>query len=143
MLTILLICASKGKTIPLPKTFKLYSDKVSTRQTGFSNTAWGKETHSYTKSARSLMAVKFDEIIQDAQEFVKSVCSCGNAATTMEPIVIDNDDNERANLIYLSDVSDDDWYMYVPPLLTELTNMISYLESVTQGWFFLIYTYII
>jgi hypothetical protein len=29
----------------------------------------------------------------------------------MEPIVIDDDDNERANLVYLSDGSDDDWYM--------------------------------
>ena len=105
-LTISLICASKGKTIPLPKTINHSSGKESTRQTGFSETAWGKETHSYTKSARSLLAVKFDEIIQDAQEFVKPVRSRGNAGTTMEPIVIDDDDNERGNLIYLSDRSD-------------------------------------
>jgi hypothetical protein len=106
-LTISLIRASKGKTIPLPKTINHSSGKESTRQTGFSETAWGKETRSYTKSARSLLAVKFDEIIQDAQEFVKPVRS-RNAGTTMEPIVIDDDDNERANLVYLSDGSDDD-----------------------------------
>lgn len=120
-LTISLIRASKGKTIPLPKTINLSSGKESTRQTGFSDTAWGKETRSYAKSARSLPTAKFDIIIKEAREFMKPVRSRGNVST--EPIVIDDDDNERANLIDLSDGSDRDSTCMLPPLLTEFTNV--------------------
>jgi hypothetical protein len=109
----------------------LSSGKESTRHTGFSDTAWGKETRSYAKSASSLSTAKFDSIIQDAQEFMKPVRSRGNIA--MDPIVIDDDDNERGNLVYLSDGSDD--CMYVPSFVTGLTNMISSLESMTSEVF--------
>ena len=97
-LTTSLIRASKGKTLPLPRTINLSSGKKSTRQTGFNDTAWGKETRGYTISARSLSAVKFDTIIQDAQKFMRLGRSRGNATTTTEPTVIDNGYNERANL---------------------------------------------
>ena len=76
------------------------------RQTGFNDTAWGKETRAYTISARSLSAVRFDTIIQAAQKFMRPVRSRGNAATTTEPTVIDNNYNECASLV--DDLSDDE-----------------------------------
>jgi len=75
------------------------------RQTGFSDIAWGKATRSYATSARSLTNVKFNTIVQDAQEFMKPIRSRGNATT--EVIVIDDDDDERAHLIELSDDESD------------------------------------
>jgi hypothetical protein len=115
-LTISLIRASKGKTIPLPRTLNLSSGKESMRQTGFSDTAWGKETRSYIKSIQSFSTAKFDTVVKEAQEYMKPVRSRGN--TTTEPINIDNDDNERAQLVDLSDEPDTCKLLYVPPLLT-------------------------
>jgi hypothetical protein len=86
------------------------------RQTGFSDTAWGKETRSYIKSIQSFSTAKFDTVVKEAQEYMKPVRSRGN--TTTEPINIDNDDNERAQLVDLSDEPDTCKLLYVPPLLT-------------------------
>lgn len=102
-LTISLIRAGKGKTIPLPRTINLSSGKESTRQTGFSETAWGKETRSYAKSARSLSTAKFQKIIQEAKEFMKPVRTRGQPSHIIE--IDDDDDDERALLI-VSDESD-------------------------------------
>lgn len=101
-LTIALLRASNSKkTIPLPRTFNLSSGKESTRVTGFSDTAWGKETRSYAKSASSLSADKFKVIIQEAQALMNPIRPRANHG---DVIVIDDDeDNKRAHLIDLSD----------------------------------------
>ena len=92
--------ASKGKTIPLPRTVNLSTGKVSMRQTGFSDVAWGKATRNYAKSARSLAHAKFDTIIRDAKEFLKPIRS-RNKNTDVEIINIDDDDDEdeRGHLV--------------------------------------------
>lgn len=102
-LTVEMAHASKGKTIPLPRTVNLSSGKESMRQTGFSDVSWGKVTRSYAVSARSLADDKFDTIIQDAKAFLKPIRS-RNKTDNMEVINIDDDDDdERANLVYNSD----------------------------------------
>ena len=68
------------------------------RQTGFSDVAWGQVTRSYAKSANSLTNIKFDSIVQEAREFMKPVRARGHA---MDVITIDDDDDERANLVDL------------------------------------------
>ena len=87
-----MVHAAKAKTVSLPKTFNLSTGKVSMHQTGFSNVAWGKATCSYTKSACSLTKVKFDAIIEQAQDFVKPTRSRGMTTQPMEVIDIDKDD---------------------------------------------------
>jgi hypothetical protein len=66
------------------------------RQTGFSDTTWGKATRGYAKSACALANTKFEAIIKDAQEFMKPI-----RARNRDPMeVIDiNDDNERGCLV--------------------------------------------
>ena len=63
-LTIEMAHASKGKTIPLPRTVNRSTGKESMRQTGFSDIAWGKATRSYAISAQSLANTKFDAIVK-------------------------------------------------------------------------------
>ena len=100
-LTIEMAHGSKGKTIPLPRTVNRSTSKESTRQTGFSDIAWGKATRGYAKSARSLTDVKFNAIVQDAKEFLKPIRSRNKTTTeAMEIINIDDDDDdERAHLV--------------------------------------------
>ena len=106
-LTVEMARASKGKNIPLPRTVNLSSGKESMRQTGFSDVAWGKATHGYATSARSLANVKFDAIIQAAKEFLKPIQSRNKTTEAMEIINIDDDDDdERAHLVDNSDESD-------------------------------------
>jgi hypothetical protein len=69
-LTVAMARASRGKTVALPRTFNPSTGKVSLRQTGFNDAAWGRATRSYAKSARSLSNVKFNAITQAAQPFV-------------------------------------------------------------------------
>ena len=91
---------SKGKTISLPRTINISTGKESMHQTGFSDVAWGKATRGYTVSARSLTNLKFDAIIQDAQEFTKPICSHNKITDAMEIIDIDDDDDiEWAHLV--------------------------------------------
>jgi len=105
-LTVAMACASKGKTVSLPHTFNLSTGKDSMRHTGFNDAMWGKATHSCVKSVHSLSNVKFNAIIQAAQPFVtlKPDRICNKATEAMEVISIDDDDdNERAHLVYNSD----------------------------------------
>ena len=69
------------------------------RQTGFSDVAWGKATHSYATSARSWAIVKFDAIIQDAKEFLKPMRSHNKSTEALDIINIDEEDDERAHLV--------------------------------------------
>ena len=68
-----MVHAAEGKTVNLPKTMNLGTGKESRRQTGFSDTAWGKPIRNYAKSARSLSVAKFDVIIKEAKEFMKPI----------------------------------------------------------------------
>ena len=68
-------------------------------QTGFSDVAWGKATCSYATSARSLVIVKFDAIIQDAKEFLKPTRSRNKSTEALDIINIDEEDDERAHLV--------------------------------------------
>jgi hypothetical protein len=63
--------AARGKTVTLPRTMNYATGKNSMYQTGFSDTAWGEVTRSYTKSAAGLSDEKFRAIINDAQVFMK------------------------------------------------------------------------
>jgi hypothetical protein len=65
------------------------------RQTGFSDTTWGKATRGYAKSARALANTKFEAIIKDAQEFMKPIRAHNRDPTE----VIDINDNERGCLV--------------------------------------------
>jgi hypothetical protein len=60
--------AANGKMnhTSLPLTFNRATAKESTRHTGFNDTAWGKATRSYTKSACLLTNAKFDKIVREA-----------------------------------------------------------------------------
>ena len=96
--------ASKGKTIPLPRTTNLSTGKASMRQTGFSDVAWGKVTRGYAKSAGLLKVAKFDAIIKDAKELLKPTRSRNKNTEPVEVINIeDDDDDERAHLVDNSD----------------------------------------
>src|SRR5271169_2860172 len=100
--------ASKGKAITLPRTVNFSTGKKSMHQTGFSDISWGKATRGYAMSAQSLTMLKFDALVQDAQEFMKPIRS-RNRTTDTEVIEIeDNDDDERAHLVDNSDDSDHD-----------------------------------
>jgi hypothetical protein len=70
------------------------------RQTGFSDTAWGKATRGYAKSARTLANNKFEAIVKHAKEFMKPI-RARNRDPATEVIVIDDDDDddERACLV--------------------------------------------
>jgi hypothetical protein len=107
--------ASRGKTVALPRTFNPSTGKVSLRQTGFNDAAWGRATRSYAKSARSLSNVKFNAITQAAQPFVlpKPDRVRNKATEDMEVISIDDDDDERAHLVDISD-DEDDCKLFLP-----------------------------
>jgi hypothetical protein len=67
------------------------------RQTGFSDTAWGKATHGYAKSACTLANTKFTAIVKDAQEFIKPICARNRDPTEVININDDDDDDERGD----------------------------------------------
>jgi hypothetical protein len=90
---------SKGKSITIPQTLNRSTGKESMRQTGFSEASWGRATHAYATSARSLSKIKFDVIVQGAQEFVKPTHRSNRTTDTTD---IDVDD-ERACLVDNSD----------------------------------------
>jgi hypothetical protein len=101
-LTITRVCASKGKTPTLPQTLNLALGKESVCQTCFSDAAWGKATCGYAISAHSLTNIKFNAIIQEAQEFMKPTCTHNKTTEATDIINIDEDD-EHAFLVDNSD----------------------------------------
>jgi hypothetical protein len=69
------------------------------RQTGFSDTAWGKATRGYAKSARALANIKFEAIVKGAKEFMKPIRARNRDPTTEAIVIDDDDDDERACLV--------------------------------------------
>ena len=97
-----MICAAKGKTVSLLKTFNLSTSKESMCQTGFSNIAWGKATCGHAKSTHALTKVKFNTIVEEALEFVKPTCGHGKS-TQLTKVINVNKDGERVCVINNSD----------------------------------------
>ena len=118
-LTIDMVRAAKGKTVSLLKTFNLSTGKESMRQTGFSDVAWGKVTRGYAKSARRLKKVKFNAVVEEAQEFVKPTRGRGKSTQLTEVIDVDEDD-ERACLVDNSDSESEECKSAFPSVSTEL-----------------------
>jgi hypothetical protein len=77
------------------------------RQTGFSDTAWGKATCGYAKSACALANIKFEAIVTDAQEFMKPI-RARNRDPTDVIVIDDDDDDERVCLVDNSSSSEAD-----------------------------------
>jgi hypothetical protein len=73
--------------------------KESMRQTGFSDTAWGKATRGYAKSARTLANNKFEAIVKHAKEFMKPIRARNRDPATEVIVIDDDDDDERACLV--------------------------------------------
>ena len=120
-LTIAVAHASKGKTVSLPRSFNQFSGKESRRQTGFSDSTWGKATRAYAKTARTLAKDKFDAIIQAAQPFVNPKPNRVHKTTTDTVEVIEIDDNDERACLHSDDDDDDDcklFYYYVTSLIT-------------------------
>lgn len=93
--------AAKGKTISLPRTLNFSTGKEFMQQTGFSDTAWGKASRAYAKSARALSKAKFAAIIEEARVFVKPTRARNRTTDATE--IIDVDEDERGCLIDNSD----------------------------------------
>ena len=90
-MTIAIACASRGKAVNLPWTLNLSTGKDSMCQTGFSNAAWEKATHSYAKSASSLTTAKFNGIVQDPQPFVNPKLTHTHSKTKAKGLDISDD----------------------------------------------------
>ncbi|KAG2114136.1 hypothetical protein DEU56DRAFT_761879 [Suillus clintonianus] len=102
-ITIEMVLAAKGKSIPLPKTLNHSTGKVSNRQTGFNDVTWGSSTRSYVKSiVKSLREEKFQAIITSAKEFSKKSHHSGNDRA-VDDAVDDEDFDERAQLVDISE----------------------------------------
>jgi hypothetical protein len=69
------------------------------RQTGFSDTAWGKATCGYAKSARTLANTKFEAIVKDAQEFMKPIRARNRDPMKVININNNNNDDKRGCLV--------------------------------------------
>ncbi len=106
ILTISLARANKSKAISFPRTVNSSTGRDSLRHCEFSDVTWGKATRSYAMSARSLTNVKFDAILQDAQEFTKPIRAHTKTTDPVEIIEIDDDNDEQALLVDNSDESD-------------------------------------
>ena len=100
-ITIATVHAARGKAIPLPQLFNCATGKESTHLTGFNNTAWGGDTHSYAKSARKLETTRFEKILKGAKPFVVIKGNhARKAAPSAEAIKIDdNNEDEQACLV--------------------------------------------
>lgn len=95
--------SSRGK-VASPKTFNFITGKLSTRQTGFSDAAWGDASRSFAKSGRKLTVAKFNAIIKDAQAHMKP----SHRRTTGIKDSIDVDEDERACVIVSDSESDEE-----------------------------------
>lgn len=81
-LTIKMVAAAKGKNIPLPKTLNQSTGKVSARQTGFNDAAWGEATRLYATSIQNgLPDDKFQKVMDKASELAKKSRSNHNFDT--------------------------------------------------------------
>ena len=92
-----MVRASKGEMVTLSRTFNHSTGKESMRQMGFSDTAWGKATCGYARSARALANIKFEAIVKDAQEFMKPIRARNKDTEVID--IDDDDDDERACLV--------------------------------------------
>jgi hypothetical protein len=95
MLTVTMAQAARGKVITLPQTLNLSTGKDSMCQTGFSDTAWGKASQSYAKSASALSNAKINTIVEDAWKYVNPVRACNRGSTatvTTETNIVGKDD---------------------------------------------------
>jgi hypothetical protein len=102
-LTVAMAHASKGKMVILSWTLNLSISKESMHQTGFSDIAWSKAIHDYTKSACSLTNTKFSAVIQGAWKFMKPIWAHNKTTEPIKIIDIDNDNDEWACLVDNSD----------------------------------------
>lgn len=89
-LTIEMARVARGKTVPLPRILNLSTGRESTRQTGFSDAAWGNTTRSYAKSAHALPRAKFEAIVKAAQVYMKP--GRRNLSTGATESVVDDED---------------------------------------------------
>jgi hypothetical protein len=105
-LTIAMACAVKVKMVTLPRTMNYSTGKNSMHQMGFSDTAWGSTSCSYTLSASGLSEKKFKSVVDLAQTFVKWTCACNRTTDSTE--VNNLKEDERACLIAYSSESGSD-----------------------------------
>ena len=113
--------AVKGK-ISLPWTLNPSTGRESTWRTEFSDTAWGKATRGYAKSAHGLSRAKYDLIVGEAMESacarIKGDATSGasaSGATESAVQVQAGASDERANLISYSDLDSDEECMFSLP----------------------------
>lgn len=106
-LTVEMIRAAKGKTMPLPKTLNHSTGKISTRQTGFNDVTWGDSTRTYAKSITKAFNKKQDkltDIITRAKEFSRKSRRADGAKTMPDSDADDEEEDldERALLVDIS-----------------------------------------
>jgi hypothetical protein len=110
-----MIRAANGKKpIPLPKTLNPTTGKESTRRTEFSDTAWGKATRSYAKSARALSKAKYKRIVEEALTTARARAR-GKGDTTApgtSGVTGTGEEDERACLKSYSDLGSDEEYVF-------------------------------
>ena len=103
--------------------------------TGFSDVAWGKVTHGYATPAHSLVTIKFNVIIQGAQEFTKPIHACNRTTEPIKIIDIDDDD-EWACLVDNSDLDGEcmsPCLLYTIVLLTLIPRICDVTHCLTLG----------
>ncbi|KAF8267176.1 hypothetical protein EI94DRAFT_1802114 [Lactarius quietus] len=98
ILMITIARVARGKTVTFPHTLNISPSKDSTRQTGFSDAAWGKASQSYAKSARALSIAKFGVIIDSTWVYMKP-SHFFNKSDTVPTETVVNEDDECACLI--------------------------------------------
>ncbi|KAG1837629.1 hypothetical protein DFJ58DRAFT_734231 [Suillus subalutaceus] len=103
-LTISMVLAAKGKSIPLPKALNHSTSKVSNRQTGFNDVTWGISTCSYAKSlVKRFRDEKFQSVITSAKEFFKKSHRSGDDRAIDDAVAEDEDLDECAQLVDISE----------------------------------------
>jgi hypothetical protein len=106
-LTVEMIWAAKGKTMPLLKILNHSTGKISTGQTGFNNVTWGDSTHAYVKSIMKAFNKKQDkltDIITRAKEFSRKSCHT-DGANTMPDSDADEEEEDLDEHALLVDIS--------------------------------------
>jgi hypothetical protein len=106
-LTIEMIRAAKGKTMPLLNTLNHSTGKISTHQTGFNNVTWGDSTCTYTKLITKAFNKKQDkltDIITRAKEFFRKSHHT-DGANTMPDSDADEEEKDLDDHALLVDIS--------------------------------------
>ena len=106
LLTITMTHVARGRSITLPQMLNVSTGKDSTCQMGFSDTAWGKASRSYARSASGLSKSRFNAIIEDAQVFAKPIHTLnrgGTSGATWTDNIVDEDNDKCRCLIYNSE----------------------------------------